>query len=77
MENNEVYWRVNGTSLIVYHPPRITTRAEVRNGENVRILSIEAISEYNGTVVDCVVVKPEETSPQASMVIQGNLWCTN
>lgn len=75
LENNDVYWRVNRTSLNEYHPPGITAGAEVRNSENVRILSIEAISEYNGTVVDCVAVssnKSEEISPQASMVIQGN-----
>ena len=57
------------------HPPGITATAEVHNGENVRILSIEARSEYNGTFVDCVAVslnESEEISSQASMVIQGN-----
>lgn len=76
MTNNVLYWRINGTSLNVYHPPRITTHSIERNGEIIRALTIEAINDYNGTVIDCVIVNlngSEDFSPQANMTIQGEV----
>ena len=64
-------WRINGTSVgnTVTFPNIHTTVMTDTDGIAVHTLTIEAQSEYNETIVDCVA--GSEFSPNVTLRIQG------
>ena len=73
-----VGWRINGTSVgnTVTFPNNIhTTVMTDTDGIAVHTLTIEAQSEYNETIVDCVALSlnpsGSEFSPNVTLRIQG------
>ena len=64
-----ISWRVNGTSALNHH-------FLIETGRQFSIITISALTEYNGTVVTCVAGVPGRTSIEsdnATLFIQGEV----
>ena len=72
-----VYWKINNTSL--FENPRQLIRTRILGVRNV--LSITAITDYNGTVVQCCTYSSREATEPASLFVQGEsvmiILCAN
>lgn len=72
-----VIWTVNKTSLGATSPPNITTYSESDQNGRMYTLTIAALSQYNTTTVECVLIYLDggtrQTSPSAKLWIQGLL----
>jgi hypothetical protein len=65
-----INWKING-SILQELPKRFSTD---RSDDRVFSLNIEALAEYNPTVIQCVaffVDSPSEESEQSVLMIQG------
>lgn len=64
-----ISWKVNGTSAL-------DQNFLIETGRQFSILTISALTQYNGTVVSCVAEVPGRTiieSDNATLLIQGKL----
>ena len=72
---NLIEWDINGTSLSDFHPLNITQTIPASNTA-VHMLSIQALTSYNQTSVECVAFLDEamqrrEESSSVLLLVQG------
>ena len=77
-----IEWRINGTSLGIYHPPFVesSSRRASFNNQTLHLLSIHAQKNYNMTRVECEAVFLAsgiflQISPVVHLLVQGCILC--
>ena len=65
----DISWQVNGMPFAIY--PGLITGSVIEDGLLVRILSVPAWPEYNGTMVVCLALFSSqlESSPSATLIV--------
>ena len=72
---DSIGWRINGTSLGSFHPKNVSTKGDTSHIGLSHVLSIGAVSAYNGTLVECVAIffygSAPKVTPTVTLIIQG------